>query len=243
MFLMIEAPVQSAETAQNSVLKAQIKSDTLGNATAFIKKDALRINIGDGRARLVARAPDWKVYLYNGVNNCGLEMPLDKWIAHHPSWTYIGNDDWLFGESLLKVVDVKRLGIEATRYKLATKLGSGEIVSKHAGTHGHLIMGKVDNLAPQAASIIRRTFGIPAAGGFPLELVTYAKEQPVKIEAFNRKIGGDSHLFMVSSLSKDTRPDSFFEKPKGFVPKAREVEVIFDSERTKSVENVMDMLK
>jgi hypothetical protein len=223
-------------------LKLKIKSDALGDSTAFVRSDSLRINFGDGHAYLVSQAPSWRVYLYNSKTKRGLEMPYEKWLTHQVYWNFAGNDEWLWNEAILKVCDVKCLGLDATRYRLARKLDDGRIVLKTTGSRGHFILANKPAISPQISNVIEKAFCLPKCLGLPLEMVTYGSDKDAKIEGFNRATGADDHVYKVLEATEVACPQGYFASPKGFSPQKKEADVVFDAAHKKSVEEFMDML-
>lgn len=223
-------------------LKLNIKSDALGDATAFVRSDSLRINFGDGHAFLVSQAPSWRVYMYNSKTKRGLEMPYEKWLTHQVYWNFAGNDEWLWNEALLKVCDVKYVGLDATRYRLARKLDDGRVVLKSTGSRGHFILANNPVISPQVSYVMEKAFCLPKCLGLPLEMVTYCKDKGAKIEGFNRITGADDHVYKVLAATEVACPQAYFASPKGFSPQKKEADVVFDADHKKNVEDFIDML-
>lgn len=219
-----------------------VKSNVVGDAVIYSRPDALRINIGSDYSYLVAKAPSWRVYLYNAKSKFGLEMSYEDWLKHHVSWTFFGNDDWLIEQPLLKLCAIKYLGSDAVRYRFGQRLPDGRVVPKTAGSKGHFILADSTLCSPKASRIIERAFILPPQDGLPLQLYIYSQEAEHKTEGYHRMIGGDSHWFSVTKITERSCPSSYFAAPTGFTPKKKEAEILFDSGRRKDAEDVIDIL-
>ena len=228
LFFVWTAPVAASEKA----LAIKQSSLSVGVSVSYLTSQALRVDIGSDKTYLVAKAPSWKVVLFNSVNNCGLEMSYNQWISHHPKWNHGKDTDWLPFEKMLKVASPLVDGRKCTDYVLAELLPSGRLVPKTGGTSGHFIVAEVEDIAPQALHILQRTLDMPQTTGLPLRLTISGKKRHV--EGMALSMGGDSHMLATNSIKTVEVPASTFAYPKGFKVVPHETEVLYDSKTMNS---------
>ncbi|CAN5597944.1 hypothetical protein BH11CYA1_BH11CYA1_49800 [soil metagenome] len=218
--------------ASEKAFSAKQSSISVGVSVCYLTSQAVRVDFGNDKVYLVAKAPSWKVVLYNSVTKCGMEMSYARWLAHHPKWNHGKDVDWVPRERLLKVGSPVIDGRKCTDYVLAEMSPSGRLAPKAGGNKGHFIVAQVEGVAPQALHILQRTVDMPQVTDFPLRLTINGKSRPV--EGMRWSMGGDSHLLSTSSIKTVAVPSSIFLYPKSFKPMAFETEILYDSKTMNS---------
>lgn len=234
----------SAESAraEEKALYLKQSAASVGMVESYLTSQGIRINFGNDKVYLVAKAPTWRVVFFNSVTNRGLEMPYEKWISHHPSWNHGKVDDWVPSEHLLKVASPTIDGRRCSDFVLAELMPKGGMVPKQGRTAGHLIATQVSGIAPQAIHILQRTLDLPQTADLPLRLTLAGKKR--KVEGLKFKIGGESHLLSTTAIKTVSLPLSLLTYPKNFQVVPIEFEVLYDSKAlNSSVEQFLDAFK
>lgn len=228
--------------AEEKALYLKQAAVSVGATESYLTSQGIRINLGNDKIYLVAKAPAWRVVLFNSITKKGLEMPYAKWISHHPAWNHGKADDWVPSVHLLKVASRTIDGRHCTDYVLAKLMPNGRLLAKRGGTAGHLIVTQVSGVAPQAIHILQRTLDLPQTADLPLRLTLAGKKR--KVEGLKFKIGGESHLLSTTTIKTVVLPDSLVTYPKDFKTVPLEFEVLYDSKAlNSSVEQFLDAFK
>lgn len=237
----ISCAAAPAVTKQEALYLKQ-SAVSVGAAESYLTSQGIRINFGNDKIYLIAKAPSWRVVLFNSKTKSGMEMSYKQWIAHHPTWNYGKADDWLPSEHLLKVASLTIDGRQCTDYVLAELMPSGRLVPKQGDTSGHLIVATVDGIAAPAVHILQRTLDLPQTEGVPLRLTLTGKQR--QVEGLKFVMGGDSHLVATKSIKTVPVSASAFVYPKTFKAVAMELEVLYGSKAINGdVEQFLDAFK
>ncbi len=235
-------------SATNSVAAAEktlyLKQSavSVGAAESYLTSQAVRINFGNDQIYLVAKAPTWRVVLYNRITKKGLAMPYQQWIDHHPIWNHGKDVDWAPSEHILKVASPVINGRRCSDFVLAELLPNGHLVPKAVGTSGHLVMAEVDGLAAQACHILQRTLDLPQTAGVPLRFTLNGQSR--RVEGMKFVLGGDTHFVSTSVIKSVPLSPSLFTYPTNFKTVALELDVLYDSKTMNSnVEQFLDAFK
>lgn len=228
--------------AEEKALYLKQAAVSVGATESYLTSHAVRINIASDKIFLVAKAPSWRVVLFNTMTKSGMEMSYPKWIAHHPTWNHGKADDWVPSEHLLKVASPTIDGRHCTDYVLAELMPNGRLVPKHGGTAGHLVVTEVSGIAPQAIHILQRTLDLPQTADLPLRLTLSGKLGHV--EGLQLVMGGDSHLVTTKAIKTVPVSVSLFAYPKTFKTVPLELDVLYDSKTLNgNVEQFLDAFK
>lgn len=231
----------SAAAASDKALLLKQSSTSIGASESYLTSQAIRININD-KSYLIAKAPTWRVVLFNSLNKTGLQMSYQQWISHHPKWNHGKDVDWVPSEHLLKVASPKIDGRQCTDYLLADLLPNGRLVAKQAGISGHLLVTKVEAVAPQAIHVLQRTLDVPQTADLPLRLTLNGKER--QVEGMKFVLGGDTHLLATKVIKAAEVDPTIFTYPKNFRAVDTEIAVLYDSKTINSnVEQFLDAFK
>lgn len=231
----------SAAAASDKALFLKQSSASIGTSESYLTSHAIRININD-KSYLVAKAPTWRVVLFNSSSKTGMQMSYQQWISHHPKWNHGKDVDWVPSEHLLKVASPKVDGRLCTDYLLAELLPNGQLVAKKAGTSGHLLVTKVDGVAAQAVHVLQRTLDLPQTADLPLRLTLNGKKR--QVEGMKFVMGGDSHLLATKVIKTAEVDPAIFTYPKNFKVVDTEIAVLYDSKTINSnVEQFLDAFK
>jgi hypothetical protein len=231
----------SAAAASDKALFLKQSSASIGSSESYLTSHAIRININD-KSYLIAKAPTWRVVLFNSSNKTGMQMSYQQWISHHPKWNHGKDVDWVPSEHLLKVASPKVDGRLCTDYLLAELLPNGQLVAKQAGTSGHLLVTKVEGVAAQAIHVLQRTLDLPQTADLPLRLTLIGKER--QVEGMKFVMGGDAHLLATKVIKTAEVDPAIFTYPKNFKVVDTEIAVLYDSKTINSnVEQFLDAFK
>jgi hypothetical protein len=230
----------AASAKQADLEKALIirqSSDLLGATKATITQKALKIEIEQSNAYLIAMAPKWEVMFCNDANKRALKMAYNDWIKHVPEMNYAGTDWDRFALAIQPVRDVAILGRPAKLYKIIGKHVTKDIVSPtdrvRNGTYVALEDGAVGK---EAATIMQRSIGTPQSKGVPLEF----DKDVQKLDIYNTIAGKERFLHTRSIEEKDVSPQ-LFVYPKNYQAVKREVEVLDDPKKRKRVDGAIDL--
>jgi hypothetical protein len=241
VFLLFCAPTTSVAAAEKALYLKQ-SAALVGAAESYLTSKAVRINFGNDQIYLVAKAPTWRVVMFNNITKKGLAMPYQQWISHHPTWNHGKDIDWIPAEHLLKVASPVIDGRYCTDFVLAELLPNGHLVPKAGGACGHLLTAEVDGLASQACHILQRTLDLPQTAGVPLRFTL--NRQSRRVEGMKFVMGGDAHLVSTSTIKTVPLQPSLFTYPVNFKAVAIEYEVLYDSKTMNSnVEQFLDAFK
>ena len=240
-FLLFSSAITSVAAADKALYLKQ-SAASVGAAESYLSNQGVRINLGNDQVYLVAKAPAWRVVVYNNITKKGLAMPYQQWISHHPVWNHGKDVDWIPAEHLLKVASPVIDGRRCSDFVLAGLLPNGDLVPKAVGTSGHLVTTEVDGIASQACHILQRTLDLPQASGVPLRFTLNSKTR--RVEGLKFIQGGDMHLVSTKVIKSVPLPAVLFTYPKNFKNEALEFDVLYDSKAMNSnVEQFLDAFK
>ncbi len=240
--LLLFCSAANSVAAAEKALYLKQSAASVGAAESFLTSQGVRINFGSDQIYLVAKAPTWRVVLFNGITKKGLAMPYQQWISHHPTWNHGKDVDWIPAEHLLKVASPVIGGRRCTDFVLAELLPNGHLVSKTAGVSGHLVTAEVDGVASQACHILQRTLDLPQTAGVPLRFTLNGQSR--RVEGMKFVMGGDAHLVSTATIKTVPLAPSLFTYPKNFKAVVQELDVLYDSKTMNSnVEQFLDAFK
>lgn len=240
--LLLFCSATNSVAAAEKALYLKQSAVSVGAAESYLTSQAVRINLGSDQIYLVAKAPSWRVVLFNSITKKGLAMPYQQWISHHPVWNHGKDVDWIPAEHLLKVASPVIDGRHCTDFVLAELVPNGHLVPKAVGASGHLVTAEVDGLASQACHILQRTLDLPQTAGVPLSFTLNGKSR--RVEGMKFVMGGDSHLVSTTAIKTVPLAPSLFTYPTKFKAVAIELDVLYDSKTMNSnVEQFLDAFK
>lgn len=240
--LLLFCSATNSVAAAEKTLYLKQSAVSVGAAESYLTSQGVRINIGNDKIYLVARAPTWRVVLFNSVTKKGLVMPYQQWISHHPVWNHGKDVDWIPAEHLLKVASPVIDGRRCNDFVLAELLPNGHLVAKAGGASGHLVTAEVDGLAPQACHILQRTLDLPQTAGVPLSFTLHGRSR--RVEGMNFLQGGDMHLVFTKIIKTVPAQPVLFVYPTNFKAVTTEFDVLYDSKTMNSnVEQFLDAFK
>lgn len=210
-------------TAPQKAIIVHQKSDCYGPVTTYYTDKAVKMVMDNTKIFLVATAPEWRVVFYDPDKNQALELPLDQWLKHTPSPTYLPED-------------AKR-----SKWK-ATPDGKGVCVGhnceKYAvGTNGQYLALENTLAAPEACHIMQKFLYVPQVKGIPMNYAFHL--EPKNKPSYLKSFGGSQSVLVMVKYESGSEPDTFFSYPKKFKNVRREIDVLA-THRAETVEGAID---
>jgi hypothetical protein len=211
-------------------------NELLGGLDIYMSKDAVRVQLQSGKTYLVARAPDWRVVLFNPSNNHGMSMPLQKWLDHTPQYVFFpvpdSHDRWMQSSPS----EVEMLGRRCT--KLIMNKTTGGAKPGYKSKDNEYILLDIPTASPAACHIVQNFLGVPPCKGIPLSF-----RCSIRVRSIRHSKAFEDHVFLKSTKIDDSlKPKDFFSYPTGFKNVNRETDVITDNSKKQQYENILGPL-
>jgi hypothetical protein len=234
--LFIQRATAATKDAKSTYVLTQTNA-VLGHVLTYVNADALRVDCMDNNAYLVAKAPDWRVVMFNPTMNAAVEMPYEKFLAHELSFSYVPsagggmNERW----PKLRAGSMKVSGVEVSKFIIPANPRSRSL-KESPNTLGYYLILEKKGFAIQPTKILAKLFYQPPLPGIPLG------------DRMNKQKFGQSNSFLdfrgnyailsTSEIKEKSIPSDFFKYPHGFKKVTREIEVISDNARRKQLEDL-----
>jgi hypothetical protein len=210
--------------------------DYLGSTKTIITPKALRIEIEQSEAYLLATAPKWQVMLCNDANKRALTMNYTDWLKHIPEFTYAGVDWDRFALVTKPLRGLTFLGRPARLYDIVGQRVNGYVLPSNRVTSGTLTVLEDQPIAKEAASIMQKAIGTPQCSGIPVEFMKIVQ----KTDAFNT-IPGKERFLSTRRIEEKLVSPQIFVSPKNYKTAHREVEVLDDPKKRNRVDRAVEL--
>lgn len=225
---------------QDELQKALVmrqSGDLIGATKTTVTPKALRIDIEESSAYIVAKAPNWEVMFCNDANKRVLKMNLADWLKHVPEMNYSGIDWDRYNIAIKPARSVVILGRPAKLYKVVGKhLTKGIISPTDRVTNGTYVELQNPFVPVEAAHIMQKSIGAPQSNGAPLEFDKVVE----KLNVFNT-IPGKERFLHTRRIEEKEVSTQLFIYPNNYKAVKREVEVLDDPKRRKMVDGAVDL--
>lgn len=233
--LCLAAPPAWSGAGEKTLVVDQ-QSEYFGNIKVYINSKALRVNLSN-TAYIVARAPDWKVGMYNSDTHVCYEQSLQDWLKCAFSQDIWFSDMRIYDWPLKKKATGATAGLQSVTYGLPRRLKDGTGAPLSQGIFGEYVVSFGDGikLPEQACYILERTVRAPKIAAVPLAMHVprgqskFSKSFFVLDYGENRLKSNKSHT--------ETLSDDFFKSPTGYRPVHREADVVIDRAARSETDN------
>lgn len=188
-------------------------------------------------AYLVAKAPEWRVVLFNSEENLGMEMPFKQYLDHHARWSY----GHRAGFGVPTTEDIGRVNYAG---RVCEKVGVVQVsangVVDRAQRHSNIIYYAADEpgVPQQASQILEKFIGAPLHKGVPLYIddeVNKASDRSMLATAMPLV----TLVVRTRQISDRTCSAHLFDYPSNFKKVAYEAEVRYSSKSRKDIEELL----
>ncbi len=239
-FMQSSLSIQSSEAATKDSKTTYVLTQTnavLGHVLTYVSRDAIRVDCNDNNAYLVAKAPDWRVVMFNPSMNAAMDMPYEKFLEHEIRFSYVPSEGGGVNERWPKfrAGSIKVSGLEATKYIIPANPRARSL-KESPNTLGYYLILERKEFAIQPTKILAKLFYQPTLPGIPLG------------DRMNKQKFGQSNSFLdfrgnyailsTSEIKEKSIPSDFFKYPHGFKKVQREIDVISDNARRRQLEDL-----
>ncbi|HEY9683084.1 MAG TPA: hypothetical protein V6C86_16015 [Oculatellaceae cyanobacterium] len=241
-------------TADADCMIVEQQHDEIGQVRTIIAKDAIRIDLLWSKAYLIAKAPTWRVVLYNPANKLAMDMPLETYLSESPNWQGANRYRELDRGKLKVETPTKKLGKIKYADRDCLKFGVVKIVGNKVDPRdrykAYYYTFPDSSVRPEISQILYHFFLIQTSSnqGIP---VYSASVHDVKAASLQHDIGflanltsGDLSSHMTTSkFSSASFPSSYFEYPKNYKKVSYELDVLSDANRKGVAEDMLHDLR
>jgi hypothetical protein len=235
-WLAVPSLANAPHVAANPCTVVTGGNELLGGVEIYTCKNALRVQLQSGKTYLVARAPDWRVVIFNPTTKNGLSMPLKDWLRHTPQLAFFPvpdqNEHWVqssVGETIL-------LGRKCVKAILNKTTGSAK--PNYKSKDNEYILLYTPTASVTACHIVQNFLGVPSSNGIPLSFKCSIRTRDTK----DKKAFQDHYFLKTTKIEDSSKPDDFYSYPTGFKNVKREIDVINDNDKKQQYENIIGPL-
>lgn len=221
------------------------KHGYLGNLEVISTPDAIRISEGTNGNIVFAKAPDWKVTVYNTNRKLYYDMTFAHWKSHglRAVWVMMANtSEW----PIVNIGTEMHNGRRCDKYilpadpKARAKIKAKMPVNLAYGKAGEYWIDGENKGARERATVLFQLFKIPDAPNLPLELKVYfAKDSGFFGNAQNIKQDMDKKILETLSIKKMDMPLSTFAVPAGYRRAKDDSEVTISKSYSNSLDDIV----
>ncbi len=232
--------IQSSAAATKDSKTTYVLTQTnavLGHVLTYVNRDAIRVHWSDNNAYLIAKAPDWRVVMFNPSMNTAMDMPYEKFLEHEISFSYAPsqgdgvNERW----PKFRAGSIKVSGVDATKFMIPANPRARSL-KESPNTLGYYLILERKEFPIQPTKILAKLFYQPTLPGIPLG----DRMNKVNIGQSNSFLDFRGNYAILSTLEikEKSIPSDFFKYPHGFKKVQREIDVISDNARRKQLEDL-----
>lgn len=216
--LAFAAPAVPAKT--RSVEVFQQRHCYLGNLELLLAPDAVRISENVNGTVITAKAPDWRVFVYNRRNKLYYDMSLEVWKKHglRSVWVMMAHmSDW----PIVKTGTDKVVGRDVDVYTLAAdpqaraKIRMHKPVDFRYGQAGEFFVDKAPG-AKERAIVIVQLYKVPEVYQVPLFLKVYNPDGSGYFGVSNTSAPKQSLILQTFSQKRANVSTDAFDLPPGY---------------------------
>ncbi|HEY9756408.1 MAG TPA: hypothetical protein V6C97_14675 [Oculatellaceae cyanobacterium] len=248
------AHAHANSTADADCMIVEQQHNEIGQVRTVIAKDAVRIDLLWSKAYLIAKAPTWRVVLYNPANKLAMDMPLQTYLAESPNWQGANRYRKLERGKSNVETPTKKLGNIKYADRDCSKFGVVKIVGNKVDPEdrykAYYYTFSDPSVRPEISQILYHFFLIQTSSnqGIP---VYSAPAHDVKAASVQHDIGflanltsGDLSSHMTTSkFGSGSFPSSYFEYPKNYKKVSYELDVLSDPNRKGVAEDMLHDLR
>lgn len=246
--LTIVFPIEQRALAAGPDLKQveviKQKHAYLGSLEMILAEDALRISENVNGTVVIARAPQWKVTVYNTRNKLYYDMSLDTWKKHglRVTWVMMANtSDW----PVVKAGSEKFLGRDTDVYLLPAdpnaraKIRMHKPVDFNYGKAGEYWVDKKPG-PRERTTVIMQLYKLPEVPQTPLALKAFNPGNSGFFGVSNTAAGKETMLLQTFSIKKAMMPASTFDVPSGYKRAKDDSEVTISKSNADSLDSIVE---
>lgn len=246
VFCTIAIPIALAAPATQQVEIWQQKHGYLGTLEVILAPNAIRISEKGKDIVILAKAPDWKVFVYNKKTKLFYDMTLDVWKKHglRVTWTMMSaTSDW----PIVKAGNEKLLKRDADVYFLAAdpnakaKLRMGKPIDFSYGKAGVYWIDKAP-CAKERTAVMLQLYKTPEVQSTPLALKTFNKRSYGYQGASSNAPEKEQMLLETLSITKATMPSNTFDLPPGYKRAKDDHDVTIGKNNSDSLDSIVDQM-
>jgi len=245
LFAASTSSIHAAPTAgkTRAVEIIQQKHCYLGNLELVLAPDAVRISEGVNGTVITARAPGWRVFVYNKRNKLYYDMSLDVWKKHglRAVWVMMAHmSDW----PIVKTGSEKLLGHDADIYTLPAdpaaraKLRMHKPVDFRYGQAGEYVVDKKIG-SKEIALVVVQLYKVPEIAQIPLSLKIYNPDNSSYFGVSNISAGHQQLILQTLSRKKAFLPNDAFDLPPGYQRAKDDSEVTISKSSADSLDSIV----
>ena len=241
-----QPPLSSAASASKPVEIWQQKHGYLGALEVILAADAVKISERGKDLVILAKAPDWKVIVYNKKSKLYYDMTLDVWKKHglRATWTMMpATSEW----PIVKAGNEKILNRDADVYFLAAdpnakaKLRMHKPIDFSYGKAGILWIDRTP-CAKERTTVIVQLYRTPDTATTPLALKTFHKKSYGYPGASSNLPEQKQTLLETLSITKALMPGNTFELPQGYKRAQSDHDVTIGKTNSDSLDSIVDQM-
>jgi hypothetical protein len=227
----------NASFANQSVLFVKQLHREFGQANLYLSKRAIRVESPSLQVVYLAKAPDWKVFIFSKERGVYTDDAFAHWIARGVRPTAVTQSD-LSDVPVTEGPHKKLFGYDATEYSLVvtkeSKKNEFGLLEKglvNTISSGKYIVANGTDLPNQQYRFLTHFYNLPFEKGLPLEC-----------EIMHKNGGLPSRLLNTDSLSTISVPDNFYDLPSGLRRVTDERKVALSDKKIKQLTDFMQDL-
>jgi len=229
-------PARAAEKTENGWELQQV-SFIVGKPTVLLSPTGIKIILKKAGLKVVAVAPEWKVFLYNDLNKVFFACPLKSFNSsmyqNEALWSGCRYDNLPFA----KDARVQILQLDAIKYKTLPWLAKRAVSENKEGwtdrgavTCAYYCLADRLSVPTQEGLILAKFYGLTTLTGVPLDFsyVNLGKEHRSRL--------------LTTLCQRKAIPVSEFARPSGYRAVKTVQEVSVDISQSKGLDNMMEGL-
>ncbi|MBX9951647.1 MAG: hypothetical protein K2Y39_20930 [Candidatus Obscuribacterales bacterium] len=235
-----------AAPSSKSVEIWQQKHGYLGALEVILAPDAVKISEKGKDIVILAKAPDWKVIVYNKKSKLFYDMTLEVWKKHglRATWTMMpATSEW----PIVKAGNEKILNRDADVYFLAAdpnakaKLRMHKPIDFSYGKAGIFWIDKTP-CPKERTAVIVQLYRTPEVVTMPLALKTFHKGSYGYAGASGNVPEQKQMLLETHSISKAIMPGNIFDLPQGYKRAQSDHDVTIRKTASDSLDSIVDQM-
>lgn len=239
-------PICLAAPAAKQVEIWQQKHGYLGALEVVLAADAIRISEKGKDLVILAKAPDWKVFVFNKQSKLFYDMTLDVWKKHglRATWTMMpATSDW----PIVKVGREKLLNRDADVYFLAADPNAKAKIRMHKPidfSYGKAGIYWIDKTpcAQERTDVLVQLYRTPQTATTPLALKTFHKGSYGFSGAGNNVPVEKQMLLETVSITKASVSSKTFDLPPGYKRAQNDHDVTIRKSNSESLDSIVDQM-
>ena len=224
----------------------QQKHGYLGPIEVILAPDAIKISEKGKHIVIIAKGPDWKVFVYNKKSKLYYDMTMDVWRKHglRATWSMMSaTSEW----PIVKAGDEKILNRNADVFFMTAdpsakaKLRMNKPIDFSYGKAGIYWVDKAA-CAKERTEVMLQLYRTPRAAKTPLALKTFSKESFGYPGASSATPSKEHILLETTSITKASVPKDTFELPSGYKRARDDRDVTVTKATPDSLDSIFDQM-